>query len=70
VPGFAVVTEAQTLDELEVNIQEAIALHLEDENLEELVAGCLRSKRKPKTLAQMRTAIEREVSRRHDRGRY
>jgi len=34
------------------------------------VAGCLRSKRKAKTLGQMRTAIEREVSRRHDRGRY
>jgi len=34
------------------------------------VAGCLRSKRKAKTPAQMRAAIEREVSRRHDRGRY
>ena len=34
------------------------------------VAGCLRSKRKSKTPAQMRTAIGREVSRRHDRGRY
>jgi AbrB family looped-hinge helix DNA binding protein len=34
------------------------------------VAGCLRSKRKPKTLAQMRTAIRREVIRRYDRGRY
>jgi len=38
-------------------------------DLEE-VAGCLRSKRKPKTVAQMRTASEREVIRRHDRGRY
>ena len=38
-------------------------------DLEE-VAGCLRSKRKSKTPAQMRTAIEREVIRRHDRGRY
>lgn len=38
-------------------------------DLEE-VAGCLRSKRKSKTLAQMRNAIEREVIRRHDRGRY
>jgi AbrB family looped-hinge helix DNA binding protein len=36
----------------------------------EEVAGCLRSKRKSKTLAQMRNAIEREVIRRHDRGRY
>ena len=34
------------------------------------VAGCLRSKRKSKTTAQMRTAIAREVIRRHDRGRY
>jgi AbrB family looped-hinge helix DNA binding protein len=34
------------------------------------VAGCLRSKRKPKTLAQMSTAIGREVIRRYDRGRY
>src|SRR5947209_20462834 len=36
----------------------------------EEVAGCLRSKRKSKTLAQMRAAIGREVIRRHDRGRY
>ena len=34
------------------------------------VAGCLRSKRKSKTPAQMRSAIEREMTRRHDRGRY
>jgi AbrB family looped-hinge helix DNA binding protein len=34
------------------------------------VAGCLRSKRKPKTTAQMESAIVREVKRRHDRGRY
>jgi AbrB family looped-hinge helix DNA binding protein len=34
------------------------------------VAGCLRSKKKPKTLAQMHTAIESEVLRRRDRGRY
>ena len=31
-----VVTEAASLDELLVNIQEAISLHLEGENLEEL----------------------------------
>ena len=31
-----VVTEGSTLDELTVNIQEAIALHLEGEDLEEL----------------------------------
>jgi len=36
----------------------------------EEVAGCLRSKRKSKTPAQMRTAVGREVMRRHDRGRY
>jgi len=34
------------------------------------VAGCLRSKRKSKTPAQMDAAIGREVLRRHDRGRY
>ncbi len=34
------------------------------------VAGCLRSKRKSKTPAQMRSAIRREVIRRYDRGRY
>jgi AbrB family looped-hinge helix DNA binding protein len=34
------------------------------------VAGCLRTSRKSKTLAQMRSAIGREVIRRHDRGRY
>jgi AbrB family looped-hinge helix DNA binding protein len=38
-------------------------------SLEE-VAGCLRSGRKAKTPPQMRTAIAREVLRRHDRGRY
>jgi AbrB family looped-hinge helix DNA binding protein len=38
-------------------------------NLED-VAGCLRSPRKPKTEAQMRGANRREVTRRHDRGRY
>jgi AbrB family looped-hinge helix DNA binding protein len=34
------------------------------------VAGCLKSKRKAKTDLQMRAAVEREVMRRHDRGRY
>jgi len=34
------------------------------------VAGWLRSKGKAKTLAQMRAAVNREVVRRHDRGRY
>ena len=36
----------------------------------EEVTGCLRSKRRAKTPAQMRFAIGREVLRRHDRGRY
>lgn len=34
------------------------------------VAGCLASRRKPGTSDQMRKAIDREVQRRHDRGRY
>jgi hypothetical protein len=38
-------------------------------NLEQ-VAGCLLSKKKPKTLAQMHAAIKREVVRLRDRGRY
>ena len=45
------------------------AAHFPDANLAE-VAGCLSSKRKSRTLAQMRAAIGREVMRRHDRGRY
>ena len=40
-----------------------------DTDLDE-VAGCLRSKRRSGTPAQMRAAIGREVRRRHDRGRY
>ena len=34
------------------------------------VARCLRSERKPKTHSEMRASIDREVMRRHDRGRY
>jgi AbrB family looped-hinge helix DNA binding protein len=34
------------------------------------VAGCLRVGRKPKVPGAMRAAVEREVNRRHDRGRY
>jgi len=34
------------------------------------VVGCLRTKGKSKSLAQMRIAIGREVIRRRDRGRY
>ena len=36
----------------------------------EEVAGCLRSRRKPKTPGQMRAAVGREVMRRHGSGRY
>ena len=36
----------------------------------EEVAGCLQSERKPKTHSEMRASIDREVMRRHDRGRY
>ena len=36
----------------------------------EQVAGSLRSKCKPKTPAQMRAAVRREVIRRHYSGRY
>jgi AbrB family looped-hinge helix DNA binding protein len=45
------------------------AAHFPDTQLEE-VAGSLRSRRKSKTPAQMRAAIDREVMRRHDHGRY
>jgi AbrB family looped-hinge helix DNA binding protein len=38
-------------------------------SLEE-VAGCLRSQGRPRTLAEMKAAVEREVDSRHDRGRY
>ena len=34
------------------------------------VAGCLSVKRKKKVPERMHTAINREVARRHDRGRY
>jgi AbrB family looped-hinge helix DNA binding protein len=34
------------------------------------VAGCLRTSRKSQTPARARAAIEREIGRRHDRGRY
>lgn len=34
------------------------------------VAGCLKFKGKPRTIEQMNTAVSREISRRHGRGRY
>lgn len=37
--NIAVVTQAKTLDELAANIREAVQLHLEGENLEELGLG-------------------------------
>ena len=43
--------------------------HFPETDIEE-VAGCLRSGRKRRTISQMRTAIDAEVIRRHDRGRY
>lgn len=58
-----------TVEETEEGILLRPAAHFPATHLEE-VAGCLRSKRKSKTDAQMRTAIGREVMRRHDRGRY
>jgi AbrB family looped-hinge helix DNA binding protein len=45
------------------------AARVPNTNLDD-VAGCLRSKGKAKTLRQMRSAIGREVMRRHGRGRY
>jgi AbrB family looped-hinge helix DNA binding protein len=45
------------------------AAQFPDTKVEE-VAGCLRSRRKPKTPGQIRAAIDLEVMRRHDRGRY
>jgi AbrB family looped-hinge helix DNA binding protein len=45
------------------------AARFPDTALEE-VAGCLRSNRRSKTSAQIGAAVGREVTRRHDRGRY
>jgi AbrB family looped-hinge helix DNA binding protein len=45
------------------------AAHFPGTHLDE-VAGSLRSRRRSKTPAQMRAAAAREVTRRHDRGRY
>jgi AbrB family looped-hinge helix DNA binding protein len=58
-----------TVEEMGEGILLRPAAHFPDTNLAE-VTGCLRSKRKSKTPAQMRAAIGREVMRRHDRGRY
>jgi AbrB family looped-hinge helix DNA binding protein len=45
------------------------ASRFQETSLDE-VAGSLRSKQKPGTIAQMHAAIDAEVTRRHDRGRY
>ena len=58
-----------TVEETREGILLRPAAHFPDTKLEE-VAGSLWSKRKSKTPAQMRAAIDREVVRRHDRGRY
>jgi AbrB family looped-hinge helix DNA binding protein len=58
-----------TVEETEDGILLRPAGLFPEADLEE-VAGCLRSKRKSKTPSQMRAAIDREVTRRHDSGRY
>ena len=58
-----------TVEETNEGILLRPAAHFPEADLEE-VAGCLRSGRKSKPLAQMRAAIRREVMRRHDGGRY
>jgi hypothetical protein len=56
-------------DRLSTKAQVILPKSFAASNLEQ-VAGCLRSTRKPMTLAQMRAAIKREVVRRRDSGRY
>jgi AbrB family looped-hinge helix DNA binding protein len=58
-----------TVEETRNGILLRPAARFPDTHLEE-VAGCLRTRRPPKTPAEMRSAIGREVMRRHDRGRY
>ncbi len=58
-----------TLEESGEGILLRPAARFPQTNIDE-VAGCLSSKRKPKTLAEMRAGIKREVKRRHDSGRY
>jgi AbrB family looped-hinge helix DNA binding protein len=58
-----------TIEEVDDGILLRPATRLPVTRLDE-VAGCLLSKRKPRTLAQMNAAVEREVVRRRDRGRY
>jgi AbrB family looped-hinge helix DNA binding protein len=60
---------AFTIEETSDGVLLRPAARFPSAGLEEVV-GCLRSKRKSKTLGQMRTTIGREVLRRHDRGRY
>jgi AbrB family looped-hinge helix DNA binding protein len=58
-----------TIEETEEGILLRPAGHFSAVHLDE-VAGCLRSKGRAKTPAQMNVAIGREVIRRRDRGRY
>ena len=58
-----------TVEETRDGILLRPALAFPEVDLDQVV-GCLRSKRKSKTLAQMSSAIRREVMRRHNRGRY
>jgi AbrB family looped-hinge helix DNA binding protein len=58
-----------TIEEIDDGIVLRPATRFAAARLDE-VAGCLSSKRKPKTLAQMHPGMEREVVRRRDRGRY
>ena len=58
-----------TIEETDDGVLLRAAGRIEPTELDE-VAGCLRYRGRPKTLAQMRAAVAREVKRRHDRGRY
>ena len=58
-----------TVEETSAGILLRPAVPFPETDLDQVV-GCLRSKRTLKTPAQMRAAVEREVIRRHDRGRY
>lgn len=58
-----------TIEETRDGILLRPSKHFAETTLDQ-VAGCLKSKGKPKTVAEMDFAIAREVNRRHARGRY
>jgi AbrB family looped-hinge helix DNA binding protein len=58
-----------TVEESEEGVLLRPASRFPETELEE-VAGRLRSSQRPRTAAQMRAAVDRELLRRHDRGRY